>query len=100
MSLSDMAEPMEHRTIARECAADFGRILDSYRTHYKLTTEQAIARMGENAEEYAQHVLQRPPNEIAWHEINHVGELDPPRALELWEEIKTQARMALLRYRT
>jgi hypothetical protein len=84
-------EQMEQKTIARECAADFGRVLDWYRTHFKLTTEQAVARLNGNAEDVAQQILARPPDEIDWHDIDHVGQLDPPKAIELWEEIKTQA---------
>jgi hypothetical protein len=82
---------MERITIARECAADFGRTLEWYRTHFKLTTEEAIARVRENAEEYAEQILRRPPNEVHWFDINHVGELDPQKALDLWKEIKIQA---------
>jgi hypothetical protein len=83
--------PLEHRTIAGECAAAYGRTLDWYRTHFKMNTEQAVARMGENAEEYAQEILRRPPEEINWYEINHVSQLDALKGLELWDEIKIHA---------
>jgi Recombinase/Recombinase zinc beta ribbon domain len=66
---------MESKTIARECAASFGRTLEWYRTHFKLTTEEAIDRVHENAEEYAQQILRRPANDIDWHDIDHVDEL-------------------------
>jgi hypothetical protein len=82
---------MEVNTIARECAASFGRALEWYRNHFKLTTEQAIARLHENAEEYAQQILRRPANDIDWRDLDHIGNLDPQKALELWQAIKTQA---------
>jgi hypothetical protein len=91
MNVLATQEQMEQKTIARECAASFGRALAWYRSHFKMTTEEAMARMNENAEEVVQEILQRPPNEIDWHDIDHVGELDPPKALELWQEIQTQA---------
>jgi hypothetical protein len=84
-------EQMEQKTIARECAASFGRALEWYRTHFKMTTDEAMARISENAEDYAQQILRCPPDEIAWHDLDHVGRLDPPKGLELWEEIKAQA---------
>jgi hypothetical protein len=91
MNPTEIAEPAEHRTVARECAASFGRMLEGYCTYYKLTREEALARVGENTEEYAQQILQHPVDEIYWHEIEHVGKLNPQKALELWSEIKNQA---------
>lgn len=89
--MTAMQEQMEQKIIARECPASLGRALEWYRSHFKMTTEEAIARMNENAEEVAQQILQRPPDEIQWHDLDHVGRLDPAKALGLWEEIQTQA---------
>ena len=93
MNSTGMAEPMEHRTIARECATAFGDVLQWYRTHHKMTTDQAIARAREiaDSDEIVQDILRRPPEVIDWSDIDIVGQRDPAKALELWEEIKTQA---------
>ena len=51
MNVLATQEQLEQKTIARECAVSFGRALEWYRIHFKMTTEEAMARMNENAEE-------------------------------------------------
>jgi hypothetical protein len=82
---------MEQKTIARECAADFAGVVEWYRTHYRMTKEEAIAKAQGNAEEDAERILQSPSDQVHWCDIDQVAMKDGQTALNLWEKIKLEA---------
>jgi hypothetical protein len=89
--LATQEQQLELRTIARECAADFESLVQAYRTNYKLSTEDAVARARGNAEEQSERILRSPHDQIRWHDIDQVAALDGQKALDLWEAIKREA---------
>jgi hypothetical protein len=89
--LATQEQQLELKTIARECAADFERLVEAYRTRYQLSTEDAVAKVRGNAQEQCDRILQSPHDQIRWHDIDQVARLDGQRALDLWEAIKREA---------
>src|SRR5579884_1332026 len=84
-------EPLEQGTLARECAAAFGRMLDYYRKYHKADPAEALKLLRGDIEEEARRICERPADQIDWHDLDHLAELSPPKALEVWEGIKRQA---------
>jgi len=82
----------EAREVAWELAAAFGRMVESYQEHYKLTPEEARARAAEAPDYCLERTLTCPPEEVSWHDLGALERRDPAQALERWETVKSAAR--------
>jgi hypothetical protein len=89
--MSPTAAPSEPGVLAREAAAAFGRLVESYEKHLKLTRAEAFARATEAPAEHLERILDSPPDQLTWCELYTVGRSDPERATALWEGVKQAA---------
>src|SRR5262249_18301239 len=83
--------PSEASVLAREAAASLGRLVENYEKHLKLTRAEAFARATEAPAEYLQRILNSPPDQVSWCDIQVVARSDPERGTALWEEVKRAA---------
>jgi hypothetical protein len=84
--------PDELSELARELAAAFGETVNFYRKHYKLSTEEAVQRAAEDSPESIDRILNAPPSETSWSDLDTLAQKDERLALEHWEQIKQAAR--------
>jgi hypothetical protein len=80
------------REVARELAAAFGQVVRSYREHYRLTPEEALARATDRPDAYLDGLLTCPPHELSWGDLDALAQRDPAQMLARWEEVKRAAR--------
>jgi hypothetical protein len=85
----------ETGVLAAEIAAAFGRMVAYYREHYGLSPEEARRRVAEAPEGHLQRVLDCPPDQLLWQDLNDLAERDPARALRRWEEVVEAARQEI-----
>jgi hypothetical protein len=89
----DRSDPAaEMNELARELAAAFAEKLKAYREHAKLTAEQAVKRIAQDASEDIDRILHAPPDAVSWLDLYSLGDKDANLALERWEKIKEAAR--------
>jgi hypothetical protein len=84
--------PDELSELARELAAAFGEKVNLYREHAKLPAEEAVKRAAETSPERIDHILNLPPNEVDWPDLDTLAHEDASLALKRWEQIKEAAR--------
>jgi hypothetical protein len=84
--------PAELTEVARELAAAFGELVDSYRKHCKLSAEEAVKRAEENSVEDIERILNGPPDEVTFFDMDALTQKDESLALQRWEQIKEAAR--------
>jgi hypothetical protein len=77
--------------LAGEMANSFGKMVQLYEKHFSLSREEAIQRAAEAPLDYGQRVLNGPPNEVSWCDLQMIARTDPDRATARWEEIKKAA---------
>jgi hypothetical protein len=82
----------EMNELARELAAPFAEKLKAYREHAKLTAEQAVQLIAQDASEDIDRVLNAPPDAVSWLDLYSLGDKDANLALERWKQIKEAAR--------
>jgi hypothetical protein len=82
----------ESGDLARELAAAFAATVTSYREHYNLTHQEAVAHATELIPAVEERALSAPPEQVSWRDLDCIAERDPERALQRWEEIKQAAR--------
>jgi hypothetical protein len=86
------AAPVELSDLARELAADFARMVNYYRKHYKLSAEEAVARTEETPDEHFDRILHGPPDQLTWLDLDALAHKDEQLTLNRWDEIKEAAR--------
>jgi hypothetical protein len=84
--------PAELSDLARELAAAFGEMVYFYREHYKLSAEEARQRAAENSPECIDRILNAPPDQVTWYDLDSLAQKDKSLALERWEQVKEAAR--------
>jgi len=62
-----------------------------YEQYYSLPREEAVQRAAEVPAEYAQRVLEGPPDQVCFSDLNAIARTDPARAVARWEEVKRAA---------
>jgi hypothetical protein len=82
----------ETRDVARELAASFARMVESYREVYGLTAEEALERAGKSHPAITEQALTCPPDQVTWLTLYTLQEQDPEQALRRWEEVKQAGR--------
>jgi hypothetical protein len=81
--------------LARELAASFGELVKSYRTFFGLSPEEALARAGETHPTDEERILNTPPDQVRWHDLDTLARHDPELSRQRWEEVKEAARQEL-----
>src|SRR5262249_53424216 len=84
------AEPSEAGVLAGELAKSFGQRVRLYEQYYSLPREEAVRRAVELPAD-GQRVLDGPPDQVCWFDLDTVARTDPGRAAARWEEIKRAA---------
>jgi hypothetical protein len=87
-----LPEAPEAETLARELTAAYRAYVEHYRRVYKTTGTEAMAHADEpGSPAYEEMLLQRPADEVSWHDLQYVAERDPERMTQGWEKIKQVA---------
>ena len=69
------------------------RLTDYYRTSNNLTAEEAEAQVTDLIEqETSDQLLQRPPEDLTWCDLDRLAKQAPALAIEAWENIKDHVR--------
>lgn len=77
--------------LAAEIAASFRQTVENYRVAFNLSMQEAVARATERVPEYEEKVLNCPPQDLAWYDLQALYERDPDLVLRRWEEVKQAA---------
>ena len=78
--------------LATELAAAFRQRIEYYREWYKLSEREAIDRATKESAVPQERVLNSPPHELSWMDLESIAQSDHDRALQRWEEVKQAAR--------
>jgi hypothetical protein len=84
--------PAELNDLARELAAAFGNMVNSYREHCNLSAEEAAKRAAQTSDEDIDHILNGSPHAVSWFDLDALARKDESLALERWQQIKKAAR--------
>jgi hypothetical protein len=84
--------PVELNDLARELAAAFGNMVNSYRKHFKLSAEEATKRAAQTSPEHIDRILNAPPDGVSWLDLDALARKDESLAFGRWEQIKEAAR--------
>jgi hypothetical protein len=90
-TLSALEDPREAGTLARELAAAFKGVVESFQEAHQLTASGALAKAQETLPHYQAGVLNGPADQVSWFGLQQVARHDPERAAQRWEEIKQAA---------
>jgi hypothetical protein len=77
----------EANSVAMELANDFGRTVKRFQALFKVTPEQAATKAREAPTDFAAHILERPPDEVTWSDLNYLAEHVPEQCLAVWQRI-------------
>ena len=81
----------EGRELARATTAAFGEMVRQYRDFFKLSANDAIARVEEPSDALLNQALHGPPDQVQWHYFDAIARHDPAAARRRWEEVKDAA---------
>src|SRR5262249_39599852 len=73
----------------------FRDLVDSFREHYKLSWPEAVARASENDPGKLDRIVNGPPDEVSWFDLEAVAQTDPEKARRGWGAIKQTPRAEL-----
>jgi hypothetical protein len=82
----------EARELAREAAAAFAEAVRTYREHFRLPAEEAVRRVAESDPAARERILNGPPDQVSWYDLDKLARADPDAAMRRWEEVKEAAR--------
>jgi hypothetical protein len=85
----------DSQDLAVEVAADFGRSVQMYREVFKLSPDEARARAAECSAFLVERALTKPPEEVAWCDLDTLARQDPELARRRWLEVQEAARAEL-----
>src|SRR5262249_47268893 len=83
---------VELNDLARELAAAFGNMVNSYREFWKLSAEEAAKRAAQTSPEHIDRILNAPADSVNWLDLDALARKDESLALERWQQIKNAAR--------
>jgi hypothetical protein len=81
--------------IAAELARSFRDLVESYREYYKLSRPKAVARASEHDPSQLDRIVNGPPDEVSWSDLEALAQKDPEETQRRWEAIKEAARSEL-----
>src|SRR5215813_11779371 len=58
---------------------------------FKLPPEPAVARIQDMPDDWASRILERPPDQLEWYDLNYLAEHHPQQFFQLWQAIKKSA---------
>jgi hypothetical protein len=87
--------PADAGEVAAELARSFRDLVESYREYYKVSRPEAVARATEHDPGQLDRILNGPPDEVSWFDLEAVAQRDPEEAQRAWERIKDAARSEL-----
>jgi hypothetical protein len=94
--LGEATSAAEAGVLARLAATAYRDLVASYKNAYQLAHAEAVARADEpDSPGHHLTVLQDPPDQVTWHDLERLGQRSPERMLERWEEVKEAAREEL-----
>lgn len=82
----------ERQPLAMELAHAFGRTAELYRQEYSLSPEEARRKAAEVPEAHLQRIVDGPPDQVQWGDLDLIAQGDAELALKRWEQIKEAAR--------
>ncbi len=89
-------DPVEAGSVAREMAADYRRLVESYRHEWGLSPADADARAREPGDPaWREAVVNRAPESLSWWELGSLAEQDPDLMHALWQRAKHEAAREL-----
>jgi hypothetical protein len=91
MNEIDTNPDLEDGTLAVELTSAFGRLIDQYERHFKLSRPEALAQAREGGPENLQRLLEIPPTELSWIDLHQIAQTDPALSRSRWEEVKQAA---------
>jgi hypothetical protein len=87
--------PTDAGEVAAELARSFRDLVESFRDYYKLSREEAVARASEDDHGQLDRIVNGPPDEVSWFDLEAVARTDPEKAQRVWERIQEAARSEL-----
>jgi hypothetical protein len=94
-TLPPLTAPADAGEVAAELARSFRDLVESYREYYKLSRPEAVARASEHDPSQLDRIVNGPPDEVSWFDLEAVAQKDPEEAQRAWERIKQAARSEL-----
>ena len=86
----------EQGSVAREMAAGYRRLVESYRREWGLSAADADARAREpGSATWREGLANRAPESLSWWELASLAEQDPDLMHALWERTKREAAREL-----
>jgi hypothetical protein len=85
----------ETGVLAVELGAAYGRMVNSCREFYAVSPEEARQMADEASPEQLARVLNGPPGEVTWFDLDTLARHDPALAMKRWVEIQQAARQEL-----
>jgi hypothetical protein len=87
--------PADAGELAAELAKSFRDLVETFREYYKLSRPEAVARATEHDPGQLDRILNGPPDEVSWFDLEALAQKDPEEAQRAWERIKQAARSEL-----
>src|SRR5262245_15959146 len=82
----------EAQVLAAELAGAFGRLITTYRKPCGLSPEEARNLATNAPESYRLQILDKPPAEVEFSDLEWLAERDAAQSLERWDAMKEDAR--------
>jgi hypothetical protein len=89
--MNEVVSEAEVNSLAVELANSFGKLLRSYQATFKLTPEQAVARIQDTPDDFASRILERPPDQLEWYDLSYLADHHPHQFFRVWQAIKKSA---------
>jgi hypothetical protein len=87
--------PADVGEVAAELARSFRDLVESYREYYKVSRQEAVARATEHNAGQLDRIVNGPPDQVSWFDLEAVARTDPEQAQQVWQAIKDAARSEL-----
>jgi hypothetical protein len=90
-TLPAVEDTQEAGTLARELAAALKRMVEHYKSVYKVSPQEALARALEVSTDYEANILSESADQVSWCDLEYLARQDPDKAARLWERINGEA---------
>lgn len=84
--------PAESGELARELASAFGEKVNSYRKYASISAEEAAKHASQTSPEEIDRILNGPPDDVSWFDLDALAQKDADLALKRWGQIKEAGR--------
>jgi hypothetical protein len=90
-TLPATVDTQEAGTLARELAGALRRMVEHYKSVYKVSPPEALARALEVSTDYEATILSESADQVSWCDLEYLARQDPEKAARRWEQIKDEA---------